>query len=277
MIERKRLALNRITCPGLSIPELLELALELEVNKIELRNDLGDGRVTDGLTPLQVKEATDVRGIEIIAINALQSFNLGALREQTLQQLEQLIETARSVGCPAIVMCPNNALEDVRPAAQKYQETVEALEATRPLFERNDMVGLVQPLGFVECSLRSGREALRAVDAVGGDCFKLVHDTFHHHLGPDGPGLLDEAAYAATVGLVHLSGVEADIPREELRDPHRVLPGEGDRLGSRDQIERLIAAGFDGPVSLVPFAAEVHALERDALNCVLEESIDTLS
>jgi len=277
MIERRRLALNRITCPGLSIPELLELALELEIGQIELRNDLDDGRVTDALTPQQVKEAADARGIQIISINALQKFNLGALRGQTLQELEQLLETALGVGCPAIVLCPNNDLEDVRPAAQKYQETVDALEVMRPLFERHHMVGLVEPLGFVECSLRSAREALRATDTIGGDCFKLVHDTFHHHLGPDGPGLLDEAAYAATVGLIHVSGVEAEIPREELRDPHRVLPGASDRLGSREQIERLSAAGFDGPISFEPFATEIQTLERDALKHALEVSIAALN
>ena len=50
MIESQRFALNRITCPGLSIPELLALARELDMGQVELRNDLGDGRVCDELT-----------------------------------------------------------------------------------------------------------------------------------------------------------------------------------------------------------------------------------
>ena len=71
----------------------------------------------------------------------------------------------------------------------------DALTALAPLLRSTGVVGLVEPLGFPECSLRLKREALDAIDAVeGADVFKLVHDTFHHHVageteifpGPDG-------------------------------------------------------------------------------------------
>lgn len=277
MLERSRFAINRITCPALSIPDFFGLAHALGIEQVELRNDLEDGHVTDELTPHEVAESAEEHQVEVITINALQKFNLAELREQVIDGLEQLAATAVAMGCPAIVLCPNNDPKDFRPAAQKFKETVEALEALRPVLERHGLVGLVEPLGFVECSLRSAREALRALDAAGGDCFKLVHDTFHHHLGPDGPALLDEPAYADRVGLVHLSGVEAALPKEQLRDPHRVLPGGDDKLESRAQIQRLTAAGYAGPISFEPFATEVQELERDALERALARSIEAMS
>jgi len=276
MIESQRFALNRITCPGLSIPELFALARELDMGSVELRNDLGDGRVCDELTPHEVRDAAAEAGVGIFSINALQKFNLAAVHERVLDELDELAALARELGCASIVLCPNNDTEDHRPAGQMYEETVAALLAMRPIFEQHSLIGLVEPLGFAECSLRSAREALRAVDAAGGDCFKLVHDTFHFHLGPDDADLLDDDAYMTRVGLIHLSGVDADVPVEQMRDPHRVLVSEEDRLHSRGQVHRLCLAGYAGPISLEPFAVEVQALERGALKQALAASINSM-
>ena len=45
-----------------------------------------------------------------------------------------------------------------------------------------------------------------------------------------------------------------------MLDAHRVLVDAGDRLGNLDQIRALLDAGYSGPFSFEPFAAEVHAL-----------------
>ena len=59
----------------------------------------------------------------------------------------------------------------------------EALSALRPLLEAAGVVGLVEPLGFEYSSLRFKAEAVSAIRLIGGDSvFKLVHDTFHHHI-----------------------------------------------------------------------------------------------
>ena len=49
-MERRRFALNRITCPSLSLEDFFRLASELGLSKVELRNDLPGGKVTDGLS-----------------------------------------------------------------------------------------------------------------------------------------------------------------------------------------------------------------------------------
>jgi Predicted sugar epimerase len=48
MIESKRFALNRIAAPALGLAEFFEVATELGMSSVELRNDIRDGSVTDG-------------------------------------------------------------------------------------------------------------------------------------------------------------------------------------------------------------------------------------
>src|SRR5262249_8797602 len=122
-------------------------------------------------------------------------------------------------------------------------------------------------------SLRTKKEAIAAIDeADGADVYKLVHDTFHHHLA----GETD--IFPQRTGLVHISGVvDPDVGVDKMLDPHRVLVDGRDRLGNLPQIKALLAAGFDGPYSFEPFAPEVHELAdpksalRDSMEYVKAE------
>ena len=46
----------------------------------------------------------------------------------------------------------------------------------------------------------------------------------------------------------------------DMRDAHRVLVGPADRLDNVGQLRRLLSAGYAGPISFEPFAAELRAL-----------------
>ncbi|MBN2361014.1 MAG: TIM barrel protein [Deltaproteobacteria bacterium] len=272
-MARKRFSLNRIACPGLSLEQFFALAQRLSIGKVELRNDLAGGSVSDGLAPEQVADLAGRYGVSIIALNALQQFNLEAARPRALAELGRLVKVAVGIGCPAIVLCPNNATSDRRPPEQMFRETVEALRSLRTLLEDNELTGLVEPLGFAESSLRSGAEAKKAINEVGSPAYRIVHDTFHHALGTDTQDLLRFSDYAQSIGLVHVSGVESDDPFSCYRDPHRVLVTADDNLRSREQILALSNAGFRGPISFEPFAPEVQALDVGALAAAIEQSI----
>ena len=47
------------------------------------------------------------------------------------------------------------------------------------------------------------------------------------------------------------------MPREAMRDGHRALVTERDRIDNVGQIKALVAGGYDGVLSFEPFAAEV--------------------
>jgi 2-keto-myo-inositol isomerase len=102
--------------------------------------------------------------------------------------------------------------------------------------------------------------AVAAIEAAGGgDVFRLTHDTFHHHLAGE------QATFPGRTGLVHISGVDdPHVSVADMRDSHRVLVGPRDRLGNLAQIAALRAAGYAGPFSFEPFAAELRELADPA-------------
>ena len=107
---------------------------------------------------------------------------------------------------------------------------------SRAILAPRGLVGLVEPLGFATSALRRKSEAVAAIDAVGGrDVFRLVHDTFHHHLAGEA------ALFPAATGLVHISGVDDPaLAAAAMRDADRGLVTADDRIGNIAQIQALL-------------------------------------
>jgi 2-keto-myo-inositol isomerase len=244
-----RFALNHIVSPRQSLPEFFAMARALGVTEVEIRNDLSGAAIQDGTSPAEVRRAAEAAGVTILSINALYPFNLweGDLPDRAAA----MAGYAADCGAKALVMCP---LNDGHPVARAG--LVAALAALAPILRRNGITGLVEPLGFPISSLRRKADALAAIREAGAeaDC-ALLHDTFHHHLA----GETD--LFAGQTRLVHISGVvDPAVTVADMLDAHRVLVDAGDRLGNVAQIKALLAAGYDGPFSFEPFAAEVQAL-----------------
>jgi 2-keto-myo-inositol isomerase len=125
------------------------------------------------------------------------------------------------------------------------------------MLEDHEITGLVEPLGFATCALRHKAEAVEAIDALGAaGTFRIVHDTFHHHLAGGGP------LFSVHTGIVHISGVtDPDLGTPEMGDRHRMLVDERCRLGNLAQIAGLVAQGYAGPISFEAFAPAVHDSE----------------
>ena len=277
MLDVNRIALNRIVYPGVGMEEFFAVTAELGLGKVELRNDLPGGRIIDGLTPDQVGKLAAKHRVQILTINALQKFNLPSNLAKATQELKGLIELARSIGCHAIVLCPNNDTADARTPVQSLRDTTAALKAFRPQFESSGVLGYVEPLGFPESSLRSVLSASQAIREAGGSCYRMVFDTFHHYLGPDTAEDVEQKLDVSLVGLVHASGVEAELDKGAMKDGHRVLVTNGDRMGNVAQIARLVARGYAGDVSLEPFSSEVQKLDRKAFLEAARETIGILT
>ncbi|KQX27714.1 xylose isomerase [Ensifer sp. Root423] len=250
-------ALNHMTTPNLPLGAFFELARSLGMTSVEIRNDLAGNAILDGTPAKDVAVLADHHGITIISINALQRFN--EWNETRQAEAEELIAYARDCGAKALVLVPVN--DGTGQADGERQENLrKALAALKPMLETARIIGLVEPLGFEICSLRSKTEAVDAIKAVDGEkTFRLVHDTFHHHLAGE------PAIYPEMTGLIHISGVADErVAVADLRDSHRVLVDHSDLLDNVGQIRRLRAAGYAGPLSFEPFAAEVHGLADPA-------------
>jgi 2-keto-myo-inositol isomerase len=273
MIDVERFAINRIAAPSLTLAQFYDLAAEIGVRKVELRNDLGAGGIIDGLTSAEAAALASSRGIEVISINALQKFNLASMRAKASGELERLLELAAAIGCTSIVLCPNNDSADARSPALRAAETIGALVAFGPLFEKVGILGYIEPLGFAISSLASLVLAQEAIRTSGFSCYRVVHDTFHHYIGPEDQTVLGGVYDVRNTGLVHVSGVEVDIPTIEYRDEHRVLAGPGDRMKSREQMLRLDELGYSGDYSFEPFSPAVQRLGNKELVAAFRKSL----
>jgi 2-keto-myo-inositol isomerase len=281
VLTKKRFALNRIISPSLSLEAFLRFTAEQGLSQAELRNDL-PGKPTvkdiiDGLKPKEALEISRDAGVRIIAINALQQFNLSSRRSACRAELQQLLELAAAIECPALVLCPNNEAIDTRSPAQKYLDTVDALRDYGPLFVAHGITGYVEALGFGVSSLASLPSVVGAIKASGFGCYRALLDTFHHYIGPDGGSIfgmdgLGASYELAYTGLAHISGVEDDIPAERFLDSNRVLPGPKDKMNNKELIQKLYALGYQGTFSFEPFGPAVQKLPPDQLAAALQES-----
>lgn len=243
-------ALNHMVAPQLSLDRFMALAREAGVSAIEIRNDIAGNAILDGTGPVEVRRLANEAGLTILSINALQRFNdWGPVRAD---EARTLADYAAECGARALVLVPTND-GTVLAQPERSARLAETLGALQPILAERAILGLVEPLGFVTSGLRFKAEAAAAITALGdGAPFKLVHDSFHHHLA----GVPD--LFPALTGLVHVSGVETPgLAVSDMRDGDRVLVGPGDRIDNLGQLARLCDAGYQGPVSFEPFAGQL--------------------
>ncbi len=245
-------ALNHMTVARMSYVQLLDCAAALGCVGIEVRNDLPQP-LFDGIDPAQAGEMARAKGLRILALAEVKRFNDWSATKSA--EALALMKIAVACGAEAVSLIPRNDNLGMGNGERQANLRV-ALRDLKPMLEDHGLIGLVEPLGFEICALRYKSEAVDAIEALTATGrFKLVHDTFHHHLAHEVP------IFAAHTGIIHISGVtEPDLGVNEMGDQHRVLVDASDRLGNVHQIQALQAAGYSGPISFEAFAPQTHAL-----------------
>jgi 2-keto-myo-inositol isomerase len=245
-------ALNHMVAPRRTFAELAEVATSLGLDQVEIRNDLDGMPLRDGTPPARIREQAEAAGVRVLSINALQRFN--DWNEARAREAVALARSARDCGAPALVLCPVNDVRYRISESERQRNLRHALQALAPILAEAGIIGLIEPLGFAESSLRLKSDVVEAIEELElGERFRLVHDTFHHYLAGEA------RMFPEWTGLVHISGVDdEELPRGRMRDEHRVLVDGNDVLGNIAQIIALME-GYDGPYSFEPFAARVHA------------------
>lgn len=247
-------ALNHMAVPSVDYRSLISMASRLGCVGVEFRNDFSHRVLFEGDDPATVGKIAADTGIRILALAEVKMFN--AWSPAKADEALALMKIAKACGAEAVSLIPRNDAQRIAPE-ERAADVRQALAALLPMLQDHGLRGMVEPLGFEACPLRFKDEAVAAIADVGGqNVFRLVHDTFHHHLAGGGP------LFAAETGIVHVSGVtDPALPVAEMRDGHRVLVDADDVLGNVAQIRALRAAGYTGPVSYEPFAPSVHSLK----------------
>lgn len=256
MSKTPAFALNHITAPRFKSREFIDLAARLGCVGVELRNDLADKRLCeraffDGENPKEVGNYARSQGLRLLGLSEVYAFNRWS--DEIKAKVERLVSEAQASGAESISLIPSN---DGRRESDgtRLDGFRDALSRILSILEGTKLIALVEPLGFITSSLRRKREAIAVIEEVGGkDRYRLVHDTFHHHLA----GETD--FFPEWTGIVHISGVvDPALSLEEMRDEHRILVDDRDRLGNVAQIVKLAAAGYKGAYSYECFAPSIH-------------------
>ncbi|AID34992.2 TIM barrel protein (plasmid) [Mesorhizobium huakuii 7653R] len=256
--------------PRLDSRAFLDLASALNCAGVELRNDLADKKLStavffDGEAPAEIGAYARSKGLRLLGLSEAYGFN--AWSDPMRAKVQLLIDQAKEAGAESISLIPRNDAPTYA-AGGRDEALRRSLGEILPLLDRAGLIALIEPLGFITSSLRHKADAIAAIEAVGGKArYKLVHDTFHHHLAAE------KEFFPEYTGIVHISGVvDPALNTEEMQDGHRVLVDARDRLGSIDQIRALLRRGYAGAFSYEPFSPEVHSLENAA--AALERSMD---
>ncbi|MBN7123719.1 inosose isomerase [Erwinia billingiae] len=267
-IDPTRFCINRKIAPGLSIEQFFQLVNKLGLHKVELRNDMRGGSVTDNLSHAEVKALAQRYDLEIVTINAVYPFNQAD--DALMAKAEGLLKDAQGVGAKALVLCP---LNDGTPVSE--QQTLEALQKLGPLFAQYGIEGLVEPLGFPVSSLRSAQKA-QALIRDANVPFRLVLDTFHHFLYEKAEEEFASGVDINAIGLVHLSGVEDGRPTSELTDEERIMLTERDVLKTAAQVQRLEQLGYRGIYAFEPFSSVMDSWKAADIEREIRRSIEIL-
>lgn len=267
-IDPTRFCINRKIAPTLSIEAFFQLVQRLGLNKVELRNDMPSGNVTDNLSAAQLRALADKYHIEIETINALYPFNRAD--DALLARADALLQEAKAIGAKALVMCPLNEGISLAP-----QQTLEAMQTLAPRFAEHGIQGYVEPLGFPVSSLRSAVQTQTLIKQADVP-FKLLLDTFHHHLYEHAEQEFPQEIDVNLIGLVHLSGVEDTRPTDQLTDEERIMLSDRDVLNSVAQVKRLEMLGYKGIYAFEPFSSELEKWDAKKIECEIRHSIELL-
>jgi 2-keto-myo-inositol isomerase len=217
-------------------------------------------------TPRDLKLLMNEHKLQAYSINSIENITFRSRQREAdlLTQCEQLCRTAREIGCPYIVAVPSPRPEGTTDDAV-IEETVRAL---RELGERAawyDMKLAFEFLGVAECSVRTLALSQEIIERIARPNVGLVIDTFHFYVGGselESIGRLNPNQ----LFIFHINGAE-DLPRSELQDKHRLLPGQG-ILPIKEIWSALQAIGYDRMASVEIFRPEYW--EMDPMELAVE-------
>ncbi|MGE4800976.1 TIM barrel protein [Yersinia hibernica] len=271
-ITQDRFCINRKIAPNLNIESFFRLVKKCGLNKVELRNDMPGGQITDGLSTAQLNTLADEYEIEVITINALQYFNLPEHGSFLLKEAESMLKQAKAIRCHGVILCPNCNANDRRSTEQKEQDTLDALILLAPLFKKYQVTGLVEPLGFNISSLRSHLLA-QSIIRKSAAPYKMVLDTFHYYLSDIAQAEFDAHIDVNIIGLVHISGVEERRLKSTLTDEDRIMLSEQDKLNSKQQVANLERLGYQGIYAFEPFSSQLNTWSEADIEREIRQSI----
>ena len=262
-----KLALNGATTMRADLVTDLQVAKDagfdyLEIWAAKLRAFLKERSTSE------LKDLFSQSGLPPLSINSIEhiTFRDPDAYEWIKRECEELSRIASEIGCPCIVVVPGRLPEGGTSRENVVAESVKVLHELCDIAANHNVTLAFEFLGQPDCSVPTLDLAAEIVRQAGRENLGLVIDSFHFYAGGSTFEMIG-ALDPKLIQIFHINDAE-DLPREQLEDRHRLLPGLG-ILPLREMISAFRRIGYDKVASVEIFRPEYWGrdpfeLARDA-------------
>lgn len=213
-------SLNSSTIKPTPILEKIAIAAKAGYAGIELWHDDIDALIESGGSVSDVRKSLDDHGLVAPTTIHISGWfqPAGEPHQQAMDEAKRKLEQAAAVGAPYAVAGPPHGKADRELGAKHYREMLELGRSfgVKPAMEY---------LGFVE-EMTDIEDALEIMQASEHPDASIVLDPFHCFVG-GGPFESIGKLKPEQVAMSHFNDSPAAPPSSQLRDPDRVMPGDG--------------------------------------------------
>jgi 2-keto-myo-inositol isomerase len=208
---------------------------------------------------VELKDLFAEAGLSPLSINSIEhvTFRDAPAFESIKRECEELSSIAAAVGCPCIVVVPGRLPNGVA-RETVIAESVTVLNELCDIAAAHDVSLAFEFLGQTDCSVPTLDLAHEIVREVNRKDLGVVIDSFHFYAGNSTVEMI-EALHPDLIQIFHINDAE-DLPRTQLEDRHRLLPGLG-ILPLQQMIASFRKIGYDKVASVEIFRPEYW--ERD--------------
>jgi 2-keto-myo-inositol isomerase len=257
-----KLALNGATTMRASLETDLQAAKAAGFDYLEIwKAKLGQTSIAE------LKNLFAEAGVPPLSINSIEhiTFRDPQAYEAIKQECRELSRIAAEIECPYIVVVPGRLPpHDVDVVAESVPVLAELCDVAG---EYGVALGF-EFLGQPDCSVPTLDLAEAIVRETGRDNLGLVIDSFHFFAGGSNVQMIEKLD-PRLIYIFHLNDAE-DLPRAQLEDRHRLLPGLG-ILPLREMMAAFRKIGYDDVASVEIFRPEYW--ERDPFELAREAKI----
>jgi 2-keto-myo-inositol isomerase len=230
----------------------------VEIWAAKLRTFLGHTPIAD------LKQLVGEAGVPPLSINSIEhiTFRDPQAYETIKQECRELSKIAAEIKCPYIVVVPGRLPPG---EVDVVEESVHVLTELCDIAAEHGVALAFEFLGQPDCSVPTLALADEIVRTAARDNLGLVIDSFHFYAGGSNVSMI-ETLDPRQIYIFHLNDAE-DLPRAQLEDRHRLLPGLG-ILPLREMVDAFRKIGYDDVASVEIFRPEYW--ERDPFQLARE-------
>jgi len=218
-----------------------------------------------------LKEELERYGLKAASLCPCWLVAFGEKREENLRRVSEAAQIAARIGCPTLLVCPDSPPADM-PEDEAFRKAGEAARELGNICAEFGIRIAVEPLGM-HPFVPGPEQALRIVDEAGTENVGIMMDTFHYYKS----GVPLEAIASIPIDkllIVHVNDCE-DLPKEQLKDSHRLYPGLG-VIPLEDMLGVIKANGYKGYFSVEIFREEYWRDDPDTISINSKRHLDSV-